>query len=193
MRRGRVRVLGQEPGRHPPRLIEQRTVRAKVGEAQQRVAALARAHELARAANLEVAARIRAGGLGQIVRVVTTGHCGPTKDTPKTATIEDRPGIPASPAHLTRVIHQMKEDRIKVIIVEPWNDLKLANRFRRLWSLYQQNQDLIQVGAYEAGSNSELDQAIKLRSTMENFLRQDMHISQDAETTRLDIQTLMAV
>jgi len=40
--------------------------------------------------NLEVATRIRAGGLGQIVRVVTTGHCGPTKDTPKTATIEDR-------------------------------------------------------------------------------------------------------
>jgi zinc/manganese transport system substrate-binding protein len=44
------------------------------------------------------------------------------------AALEDRPGIPASPAHLTRVIRQMKEERIKVIIVEPWNDLKLANR-----------------------------------------------------------------
>jgi len=44
------------------------------------------------------------------------------------ATLEDRPGIPASPAHLTRVIRQMKEERIKVIIVEPWNDVKLANR-----------------------------------------------------------------
>jgi len=44
------------------------------------------------------------------------------------ATLEDRPGIPASPAHLTRVIRQMKEERIKVIIVEPWNDLKLATR-----------------------------------------------------------------
>jgi zinc/manganese transport system substrate-binding protein len=44
------------------------------------------------------------------------------------ATLEDRPGIPASPAHLTRVIRQMKEERIKVIIVEPWNDLKLAAR-----------------------------------------------------------------
>ena len=42
--------------------------------------------------------------------------------------LEDRPGIPASPAHLTRVIRQMKEERIKVIIVEPWNDLKLATR-----------------------------------------------------------------
>ncbi|HYS15304.1 MAG TPA: metal ABC transporter substrate-binding protein [Candidatus Binatia bacterium] len=44
------------------------------------------------------------------------------------ATLEDRPGIPASPAHLTRVIRQMKEERIKVIIVEPWNDVKLATR-----------------------------------------------------------------
>src|SRR5438874_2432210 len=44
------------------------------------------------------------------------------------ATLEDRPGIPASPAHLTRVIRQMKDEQIKLIIVEPWNDVKLANR-----------------------------------------------------------------
>jgi zinc/manganese transport system substrate-binding protein len=44
------------------------------------------------------------------------------------AALEDRPGIPASPAHLTRVIRQMKEERIKAIIVEPWNDVKLATR-----------------------------------------------------------------
>jgi flagellum-specific ATP synthase len=52
-------------------------------------------------------------------------------------------------------------------------ELERSNRFRRLWTLYQQNQDLIQVGAYEAGTNKELDQAIKLRPAMENFLRQD--------------------
>jgi zinc/manganese transport system substrate-binding protein len=44
------------------------------------------------------------------------------------ATLEDRPGIPASPAQVTRIIRQMKEEQIKVIIVEPWNDLKLAER-----------------------------------------------------------------
>jgi len=44
------------------------------------------------------------------------------------ATLEDRPGIPASPGHLVRVIQQMKAERMKVIIVEPWNDLKLAER-----------------------------------------------------------------
>src|SRR5882672_6438048 len=44
------------------------------------------------------------------------------------ATLEDRPGIPASPAHVAHVIRQMKEERIRVIIVEPWNDVKLATR-----------------------------------------------------------------
>src|SRR2546427_11432796 len=44
------------------------------------------------------------------------------------ATLEDRPGIPASPGHLVRVIEQMKNEHIKVIIVEPWNDRKLAGR-----------------------------------------------------------------
>jgi len=40
--------------------------------------------------NIEVATRIRAGGLGRIARVVTTGHCGQQKDPPKTATMESR-------------------------------------------------------------------------------------------------------
>jgi flagellum-specific ATP synthase len=61
-----------------------------------------------------------------------------------------------------------------------------------LWSLYQQNQDLIQVGAYEAGSNPELDQAIRLRQSMEKFLQQDMHTNMDVATTRQELQTLMA-
>src|SRR5215470_11510960 len=44
------------------------------------------------------------------------------------ATVEDRPGIPPSPQHLVPLIRQMKEEKIKVILVEPWNDVKLANR-----------------------------------------------------------------
>jgi flagellum-specific ATP synthase len=70
-------------------------------------------------------------------------------------------------------------------------DLKQANRFRRLWSLYQQNVDLIQVGAYQLGSNVEIDQAILLRQAMENFLRQDMHTGLDENTTRLELNHLL--
>jgi ABC-type Zn uptake system ZnuABC Zn-binding protein ZnuA len=43
-------------------------------------------------------------------------------------TVEDRPGIPPSPQHLVTLIRQMKDQGVKVILVEPWNDVKLANR-----------------------------------------------------------------
>ena len=70
-------------------------------------------------------------------------------------------------------------------------DLKLSNKLRRLWSLYQQNVDLIQVGAYENGSNPELDEAIRLNDRIVGFLRQDMHISQDYEVTRSQLRDLL--
>jgi flagellar biosynthesis/type III secretory pathway ATPase len=37
------------------------------------------------------------------------------------------------------------------------------------------HRDLIQVGAYVTGTNPELDEAIRLRPSLETFLRQDMH------------------
>lgn len=42
--------------------------------------------------------------------------------------LEDRPGIPPSPQHLVQIIRLMKAEQVKVILVEPWNDLKLAER-----------------------------------------------------------------
>jgi flagellum-specific ATP synthase len=82
--------------------------------------------------------------------------------------------------------------RVMQNLVAP-GDLHTANRFRRLWSLYQQNQDLISVGAYETGSNPDIDQAIALRARLEQFLKQDMHINEDYEKTRQEIRELMAV
>ncbi len=46
----------------------------------------------------------------------------------QTGMVEDRPGIPASPAHLVALIKTMKEEGVKVVLVEPWNDVKLATR-----------------------------------------------------------------
>jgi zinc/manganese transport system substrate-binding protein len=43
-------------------------------------------------------------------------------------TIEERPGIPPTPAHLTRLIGLMKAEQIKVVIMAPWGDQKLAER-----------------------------------------------------------------
>lgn len=68
--------------------------------------------------------------------------------------------------------------------------LNAANRFRRLWTLYQQNQDLIQVGAYEAGTNADLDEAIRLRSGMEALLQQSSDDSVSIEDSHKMLQQL---
>ncbi len=80
----------------------------------------------------------------------------------------------ADAAHYPAIDLNGSISRIMPNLIEP-GILKTANRFRRLWSLYQQNRDLIQVGAYVPGTNPELDQAIRLRPAFEAFLRQDMH------------------
>ena len=64
------------------------------------------------------------------------------------------------------------------------DQLEKANYFRRLWALYQQNKDLIQVGAYEHGVNPELDEAIKKRPLFEAFMQQDASERFDFDATQ---------
>jgi flagellum-specific ATP synthase len=89
----------------------------------------------------------------------------------------------ADAAHYPAIDLNGSISRLMQSLLSP-DELKVANRFRRLWSLYQQNIDLIQVGAYEAGSNPDLDEAIRLRPAMEHFLRQDMHLGEDESSAR---------
>jgi zinc/manganese transport system substrate-binding protein len=42
--------------------------------------------------------------------------------------LEPKPGIPPSPSHLADVISQMKAQKIKAIIVEPYHDRKIAEK-----------------------------------------------------------------
>ena len=42
--------------------------------------------------------------------------------------IEERPGIPPTPGHLTKLISIIKDERMKVILTAPWTDQKLAER-----------------------------------------------------------------
>lgn len=49
-----------------------------------------------------------------------------------------------------------------------------AQTFKKIYSIYQQNQDLISVGAYRKGSNPEIDLAIQKHSALNNFLSQSI-------------------
>ncbi|MES2534912.1 MAG: flagellar protein export ATPase FliI [Pseudomonadota bacterium] len=52
---------------------------------------------------------------------------------------------------------------------------KHTRRLKQLTSRYQRNRDLISVGAYSAGSDPVLDQAIALHPRIETFLQQGIH------------------
>jgi ABC-type Zn uptake system ZnuABC Zn-binding protein ZnuA len=45
--------------------------------------------------------------------------------------VEPRPGIPPSPSHTVELIGQMKRDNVKIIVVEPYFDLKTPNSVAR--------------------------------------------------------------
>lgn len=49
-----------------------------------------------------------------------------------------------------------------------------ARGFKRIYSNYQQNRDLISVGAYVKGSNPQIDEAIRLFPALTEFLQQDI-------------------
>jgi ABC-type Zn uptake system ZnuABC Zn-binding protein ZnuA len=42
--------------------------------------------------------------------------------------IEERPGIPPTPSHLTKLIALMKDQKVRVILSVPWGDQKIAER-----------------------------------------------------------------
>ena len=50
--------------------------------------------------------------------------------------------------------------------------LELAGRARENLAVYHKNRDLINIGAYPAGSNALIDQAIRLHEPLRQFLRQ---------------------
>ena len=65
-----------------------------------------------------------------------------------------------------------------------------ARDFKQLYSVYQQNRDLISVGAYELGSNDQIDLAIGAMPSLREFLHQDMHTRFDLRDSLNDLMTL---
>ncbi|MEM7563252.1 MAG: flagellar protein export ATPase FliI [Pseudomonadota bacterium] len=52
--------------------------------------------------------------------------------------------------------------------------LEASQHFKRIYSLYQQNRDLITLGAYQRGSDPAVDRAIQMFPLMEAFIAQNM-------------------
>jgi flagellum-specific ATP synthase len=69
--------------------------------------------------------------------------------------------------------------------------LDLATRFKQVYSTYQQNRDLITVGAYRRGSDPRVDLALEQWPKMQEFLRQDMYEPVAIEKSCADLRQLV--
>ena len=70
--------------------------------------------------------------------------------------------------------------------------IQLARQFRQTLALYQQNRDLIAIGAYQRGSDPRVDGAIALWPRMQRFLQQDMKERVDFAASLTALRGVMA-
>ena len=69
--------------------------------------------------------------------------------------------------------------------------IKFAQRFKQVYSKYQQQKDLISVGAYQSGSDAATDEAISLYPRLTKFLQQGMHESVTLKASLDSLQTVL--
>jgi flagellum-specific ATP synthase len=66
-----------------------------------------------------------------------------------------------------------------------------ARKFKRIYSTYQQNRDLISVGAYVKGSSAVIDEAIRLQPGLVEFLQQGINEPLDFERSMDELLALV--
>ena len=73
------------------------------------------------------------------------------------------------------------------------NDEQIENalRFRKIWSTYQENKELVQVGAYQRGSDHHMDTALRTITQITDFLTQKMTEASSAEESMTALRELV--
>jgi flagellum-specific ATP synthase len=80
--------------------------------------------------------------------------------------------------------------RLMIDIVDP-EHLKASKRMQELMAAYAQAEDLINIGAYQPGSNPRIDQAMKQIDAINGFLQQDRAESSRFEDTVNGLKALV--
>jgi flagellum-specific ATP synthase len=81
--------------------------------------------------------------------------------------------------------------RAMTALIDP-TQLAQVQYFKRMFSRYERSRDLISVGAYAAGSDPVLDQAIALHPHMEQFLQQGIGERSDYNSAQAQLQQVVA-
>lgn len=69
--------------------------------------------------------------------------------------------------------------------------LNAAGRLKQLMAVYREAEDLINIGAYQAGSNPEIDESIRKRERINRFLTQGLQEQTSFQTTKSQLMDLV--
>ncbi len=86
----------------------------------------------------------------------------------------------ADAGHYPAIDIEQSISRAMVSLIKP-EHFEQIRHFKQLYTRYQRSRDLISVGAYAAGSDPLLDQAIALHPAFESFLQQTLNERADFE------------
>ncbi len=115
--------------------------------------------------------------IADAARAILDGHVVLSRD------LAERGHYPAIDieASISRVMTEISDE----------SDLELARRFKQIYSTYQQNRDLINVGAYTYGTEKTIDEAIELQPSLMDFLHQGMNTAMNLEVSLHDLAMVM--
>ena len=97
----------------------------------------------------------------------------------------------ADSGHYPAIDIEASISRVAPMVISP-DHLEAMRKVKQVYSLYQQNKDLISIGAYSQGSDPRIDNAIRLQPAMNAFLRQTMKDSVTFDSSTLMLSQLGA-
>ena len=90
----------------------------------------------------------------------------------------------AQKGHFPAIDILRSTSRVQRFVVAP-EVLKSSRQIREYLAIYKEAEDLIRIGAYKAGSNSQIDKAIQLQPIINEFLQQEISDKTKLEDTFL--------
>jgi flagellum-specific ATP synthase len=95
----------------------------------------------------------------------------------------------AEQGHFPAIDIEASVSRVMPSVVND-EQMKSMQSIKQLYSVYQQNRDLINIGAYQPGSDALIDLAIRLHADINKFLKQGMNESVDMAESSRQLQLL---
>ncbi len=95
----------------------------------------------------------------------------------------------ADMGHYPAIDLEASVSRVMPMVVSP-EQLQSSHRIKQLYSLYEQNRDLINVGAYQPGSNPAIDEAIQMQPRIAEFMKQGINEPVDMDSSQHQLNQL---